>query len=72
VGHIDSPIAPGAVAFRLVSQYADGAPADASSFLPSLGPVFVARFPGQQIRPASFGLIPLVPFLYVLTGGDLS
>jgi hypothetical protein len=40
VGHIDSPIAPRAVAFRLVSQYADHAPADASSFLPSLGPVF--------------------------------
>ncbi|MFY9648475.1 MAG: hypothetical protein WBF20_12185 [Trebonia sp.] len=118
VGHIDSPIAPRAVAFRLVSQYADGAPADASSFLPSLGPVFETRFPGQQIRAASlalggamgkklvelllcilhpvavvlmwinlvsrtdlttvgklawaiFGLIPLVPFLYVLTGGDL-
>ena len=79
--------------------------------------MFAARFPGQQIRPASsalevpwkklvelllcilhpiavvlmwinllsrtdlstvgklawaiFGLIPLVPFLYVLTGGDL-
>ena len=38
MGHIDSPIAPGAVAFRLVSQYADDAPANASSFLPSLGP----------------------------------
>jgi hypothetical protein len=37
VGHIDSLIAPRAVVFRLVSQYADGAPADASSFLPSLG-----------------------------------
>jgi hypothetical protein len=66
VGHVDSPIAPGAVAFRLVSQYADGVPADASSFLPSLGPVFVTRFPVQQIR-----LIPLVPFLDVLAGGDL-
>jgi hypothetical protein len=56
VGHIDSPIAPRTVAFRLVSQYADHAPADASSFLPSLGPVFATRFPGQQIRPASSAL----------------
>jgi hypothetical protein len=66
VGHIDSPIAPGAVAFRLVSQYADGAPADASSFLPSLGVGVCDPLPGQQFR-----LIPLVLFLYVLTGGDL-
>ena len=38
VGHVGSLIAPGAAAFRLVSQYADGVPADASSFLPSPRP----------------------------------
>lgn len=27
--------------------------------------------PGSKIVWAIFGLIPLVPFLYVLTGGDL-
>ncbi len=26
---------------------------------------------GAKVARASFGLIPLVPFLYVLTGGDL-
>jgi hypothetical protein len=129
VDHIDSPLAPGAVDFRLVSQYADGAPADASPFLPSrrlVAPSHAARqsrvsvcgalpWAGSQsvklglggamkklvelllciLHPlavvlmwinllsrtdlttvgklawAIFGLIPLVPFLYVLTGGDL-
>jgi len=27
--------------------------------------------PGAKLAWAIFGLIPLVPFLYVLTGGDL-
>jgi hypothetical protein len=102
--------------FRLVSQYADGVPADASSFLPSREPVCGSlRRAGDlsvtlglggamkklvelllcilhplavvlmwinllsrtdlstvgKLAWAIFGLIPFVPFLYVLTGGDL-
>jgi hypothetical protein len=116
VGHIDSRMTPGAADFRLASQYADGAPANASSFLPSRVTVCgsLRRAGDLSVKPglggamkklvelllcilhplavvlmwinllsrtdlstvgklawAIFGLIPLVPFLYVLTGGDL-